>query len=62
MVCLMYATTYTNRINVNTSGPVFQKNYTLSSSQLGWYSSAFGWAYLAMQVWGGWLATALARA
>jgi len=55
MVCLMYALTYIDRINVNTSGPVFQKELHLSSSQLGWVFSAFGWAYLALQVWGGWL-------
>ncbi len=55
MVCLMYALTYIDRINVNTSGPVFQKELHLTSSQLGWVFSAFGWAYLALQVWGGWL-------
>jgi sugar phosphate permease len=55
MVCLMYALTYIDRINVNTAGPVFQKELHLSTSQLGWVFSAFGWAYLCLQVSGGWL-------
>src|SRR4249919_1982522 len=55
MVCLMYGLTYIDRINVNTAGPVFQKELHLSTSELGWVFSAFGWAYLALQVWGGWL-------
>jgi len=55
MICLMYALTYIDRINVNTAGPVFQKELHLSPSELGWVFSAFGWAYLALQVWGGWL-------
>jgi sugar phosphate permease len=55
MVCLMYALTYIDRINVNTAGPVFQKELHLTTAQLGWVFSAFGWAYLALQVWGGWV-------
>jgi sugar phosphate permease len=55
MVCLMYALTYIDRINVNTAGPVFSKDLHLSTVELGWVFSAFGWAYLALQVWGGWL-------
>ena len=55
MVCLMYGLTYIDRINVNTAGPVFQKELHLNAYQLGWVFSAFGWAYLALQVWGGWL-------
>jgi MFS family permease len=55
MVCLMYGLTYIDRINVNTAGPSIQKDLHLSTTQLGWVFSAFGWAYLALQVWGGWL-------
>jgi MFS family permease len=55
LVCLMYALTYIDRINVNTAGPVLQKDLHLSSSQLGWVFSAFGWAYVCLQVSGGWL-------
>src|ERR1700753_3762825 len=55
MVCLMYGLTYIDRINVNTAGPSIQRDLHLSTVQLGWVFSAFGWAYLALQVWGGWL-------
>lgn len=55
MVCLMYGLTYIDRTNVNTAGPVFQRELHLSTSELGWVFSTFGWAYLALQVWGGWL-------
>lgn len=55
MVCMMYALTYIDRINVNTAGPVFQKDLHLNTYQLGWVFSAFGWAYLCLQVSGGWL-------
>jgi sugar phosphate permease len=55
MVCLMYGLTYIDRINVNTAGPSLQHDLHLSTSELGWVFSAFGWAYLALQVWGGWL-------
>ncbi len=54
LVCVMYALTYIDRINVNTAGPVLQTALHLSTSQLGWVFSAFGWAYLALQVSGGW--------
>jgi len=50
MVCLMYGLTYIDRINVNTAGPSIQKDRHLSTTQLGWVFSAFGWAYLALQV------------
>jgi MFS family permease len=55
LVCLMYALTYIDRINVNTAGPVLQKDLHLNASQLGWVFSAFGWAYVCLQVSGGWL-------
>jgi sugar phosphate permease len=55
MICLMYALTYIDRINMNTAGPVMRKDLHLDDVQLGWVFSAFGWAYLALQVWGGWV-------
>src|SRR5260370_3875739 len=55
LVCLMYGLTYIDRINVNTAGPVLQKDLHLDASQLGWVFSAFGWAYVCLQVSGGWL-------
>jgi sugar phosphate permease len=55
LVCVMYALTYIDRVNVNTAGPVLQKDLHLDPSQLGWIFSAFGWAYVCLQVSGGWL-------
>src|SRR5215469_6138408 len=57
LVCLMYGLTYIDRINVNTASLVFAtpKELNLNSRQLGWVFSAFGWAYLVLQVHGGWL-------
>jgi MFS family permease len=55
LVCLMYGLTYIDRINVNTAGTGLQKDLHLNTYQLGWVFSAFGWAYLALQVWGGWV-------
>src|SRR2546425_11784795 len=54
-VCLMYGLTYIDRINVNTAGPALQKEFHLDAGQLGWVFWAFGWAYLVLQVHGGWL-------
>jgi MFS family permease len=54
LVCLMYGLTYIDRINVNTAGPVLAKDLHLDAAQLGWVFSAFGWAYLCLQVSGGW--------
>jgi sugar phosphate permease len=59
LVCLMYALTYIDRVNVNTAGPVLQKDLRLDPSQLGWIFSAFGWAYVCLQVSGGWLSDRL---
>src|SRR5215472_1579028 len=57
LVCLMYGLTYIDRINVNTASLVFAlpKELNLDAKHLGWVFSAFGWAYLALQVHGGWL-------
>lgn len=56
---MMYALTYIDRVNVNTAGPVLQRELHLSPSQLGWVFSAFGWAYVCLQVSGGWLSDRL---
>src|SRR5215470_10677025 len=55
LICLMYGLTYIDRIKVNTAGPVLQKELHLDAAQLAWVFSAFGWAYVCLQVSGGWL-------
>jgi sugar phosphate permease len=59
LICVMYALTYIDRVNVNTAGPVLQKDLHLDPSRLGWIFSAFGWAYVCLQVSGGWLSDRL---
>ena len=53
VLCYFFA--YIDRINVNTASIAFQKEFNLNPRQVGWVFSAFGWAYLALQVHGGWL-------
>lgn len=54
LICLMHALTSIDRINVNTA--LFSRKTSISPTyQLRWVFSAFGWAYLCLQVSGGWL-------
>ena len=56
LVCVMYALTYIDRINVSTPRrEVFQKVLNLSNTQVGNVFSAFAYFYLAFQVVGGWV-------
>jgi len=55
LVCVMYALTYIDRINVSTASGVFQKQLNLSNTQVGNVFSAFAYFYLAFQVIGGWV-------
>src|SRR5579871_4741240 len=55
LVCVMYALTYIDRINVSTASGVFQKVLNLSNTQVGNVFSAFAYFYLAFQVIGGWV-------
>src|ERR1700751_5644252 len=55
LICVMYALTYIDRINVSTASGVFQKVLNLSNTQVGNVFSAFAYFYLAFQVIGGWV-------
>jgi sugar phosphate permease len=55
MLCLMYAITYIDRVNVSTAAPVFGKELGLSNTQIGLVFSAFAYPYLVFQVFGGWV-------
>jgi MFS family permease len=55
LLCLMYAITYIDRVNVSTAAPVFGKELGLSNTQIGLVFSAFAYPYLIFQVLGGWL-------
>ena len=55
LICVMYALTYIDRINVSTASGVFQKELHLSNTQVGLVFSAFAYPYLFFQVFGGWV-------
>jgi MFS family permease len=54
LICLMYFLTYIDRVNVATAGPIIQKEFDLSNTQLGLVLSGFAYPYALFQVIGGW--------
>ncbi|HEY2030515.1 MAG TPA: MFS transporter [Myxococcales bacterium] len=56
LLCLMYGITYIDRVNISTAGGAIQKEFHLSNADYGFAFGAFGWAYLLLQVSGGWFA------
>jgi len=56
LLCLMYGITYIDRVNIATAAGSIQKEFGLSNAQYGFAFGAFGWAYLALQISGGWIA------
>jgi len=56
LLCLMYGITYIDRVNIATAAGPIQKEFGLSNAQYGLIFGAFGWAYLALQVSGGFIA------
>jgi MFS family permease len=55
-LCLMYFITYVDRVNIATAATAIKNDFKLSNTQLGLAFSAFGYAYLLLQIWGGWIA------
>jgi MFS family permease len=55
-LCLMYFITYVDRVNIATAAGAIKKEFNLTNTQLGLAFSAFGYAYLLLQIWGGWIA------
>jgi MFS family permease len=55
LLCLMYAITYIDRVNVSTASPVFQRELHLTNMQVGLVFSAFAYPYLVIQILGGWI-------
>jgi len=56
LICLMYGITYIDRVNIATAAGPIKKEFGFSNQQLGAIFGAFGWAYLALQITGGWIA------
>ena len=55
LLCLMYGITYIDRVNVSTAAGAFGPELGLSQLQIGLVFSAFAWAYIVLQVGGGWI-------
>src|SRR6266542_255790 len=55
LLCLMYAITYIDRVNVSTAAAVFREELHLSNTQVGLVFSAFAYPYLVFQIIGGWV-------
>jgi sugar phosphate permease len=56
LLCMMYLITYIDRVNIATAAEPIRKEFKLTNTQLGIAFSAFGYAYLVLQIIGGWLA------
>ncbi len=55
LLCLMYAITYVDRVNISTAAIVFKGELHLSNADYGAIFAAFGWSYAAFQIVGGWI-------
>src|SRR4030088_643099 len=55
LLCVMYAITYIDRVNVSTAASVFKKDLHLTNTQVGLVFSAFAYPYLIFQIVGGWI-------
>jgi MFS transporter, ACS family, glucarate transporter len=47
--------TYVDRVGISVAVPLISKDLGLTSIQMGWALSAFGWAYAVFEIPGGWL-------
>src|SRR4051794_38101782 len=55
LLCLMSLVTYIDRVNIATAAEPMRKEFGLSYTQLGVALGAFGYAYLILQITGGWI-------
>ncbi len=55
LLCVMYAITYIDRVNVSTAASIFKKDLHLTNAQVGLVFSAFAYPYLILQIIGGWI-------
>src|ERR1700704_4573342 len=55
LLCVMYAITYIDRVNVSTAASVFKKDLHLTNNEVGLVFSAFAYPYLVFQIIGGWI-------
>src|SRR4029079_2705782 len=55
LLCLMYLITYVDRVNIATAANEIKRELALSNTQLAFVLSAFGYPYVLIQIFGGWL-------
>src|SRR3977135_351750 len=55
LLCLLYAITYIDRVNVSTAAGAFKTELGLNNTQVGLVFSAFAYPYLIFQVIGGYI-------
>ena len=55
LLCLMYLITYVDRANVATAAGEIRRELSLTATQWGTISSAFGYPYILFQIFGGWV-------
>ncbi len=55
LLCVLYAISYVDRVNISTAAPSIQASMHLSDAKLGLVLSAFSIPYAFLQVAGGWL-------
>jgi MFS family permease len=55
LLCVFYALSYIDRVNISTAAPYIQQELGLSKAQLGIALSAFALPYALLQIFGGWL-------
>ncbi len=47
--------TYIDRVGISVAAPLIREDLKLTTIQMGWALSAFGWAYAIFEIPGGWL-------
>ncbi|MBV9251807.1 MAG: MFS transporter [Acetobacteraceae bacterium] len=55
MLCLMYAITYIDRVNVGTAASAIKAEFGFTNTQLGLIFSGFAYPYALLQIYGGWV-------
>jgi sugar phosphate permease len=55
LLCLMYAITYIDRVNIGSAAAPIKAEFGLSNTELGLIFSGFAYPYALLQIYGGWV-------
>ena len=55
LLCLMYAITYVDRVNIGSAASAIKTDLGLSNTELGLVFSGFAYPYALLQIYGGWV-------